>query len=112
MLKQKPKLNLLILGISSPTYYLLVLFLTPNIAKEQIQSNKQQNEVRLEDFNQSAIEAIREVKIQREKDIWQQEQKIQNIVFQSIYERRMNKKVQNDKVLLKCFPIPLIFWLQ
>ena len=32
--------------------------------------------------------------MQREKYIWQQEQEIQNVVFQRIYARRMNKKVR------------------
>ena len=54
---------------------------------------KQQNEVKLKNLNQSTTETIKEDIIQREKDIWQQEQKIQNVMFQRIYERRMKRQV-------------------
>ena len=83
-----------------PIIYLYLLWLQID-TKEQIQSYKQQNEDKQKDLNQPNIEAIREDIMQREKNIWQQEQEIQNVVFQRIYARRMNKKVRKRSSVIE-----------
>ena len=45
------------------------------------------------DLNVTNIKTIRENLIQKEKNIKEQENDIQSIVFTRMYERRMNRKV-------------------